>query len=188
MLRKIAQIILQFAGWDTNVSFPQEIRKCIIVVGPHTSSWDFVIGALYRKVLHLEEVKFLGKRELFKFPLGIFFRWLGGIPVNRYSHSNVVAQVTDWFSAKEDFRIALSPEGTRKRVNTLKTGFYYIAKEAGVPIVMVGIDFSKKKIFISPPFFISESVEKDVLHIIKFFSLMNGKNSSKDLSHLRQLF
>lgn len=155
-------------------------------MGPHTSSWDFVIGALYRKVLQLEEVKFLGKKELFKFPFGIFFRWLGGIPVNRDSHNNVVAQVADWFSAKEDFRIALSPEGTRKRVNTLKTGFYHIAKEAGVPIVMVGIDFSKKKIFISSPFFISETVEKDVLHIVKFFSLMRGKDSSKDLSHLRQ--
>ena len=141
MLRLFWKTVLNLFGWKTDVDFPyHQLKKFVIIVGPHTSNWDFIVLLTYRSIARIEGTHFLAKKELFDSPFGFVFRWLGGTPVDRKSSNNVVDQVAEIFKAHEEFAIALSPEGTRKKVDKLKTGFYFIAKAAQVPIIMVGID------------------------------------------------
>ena len=145
-MKRISKFILYtLLGWKVENGFPDEPKKYIIIAAPHTSWIDFPIAVLARmsggKMVH-----FVGKGSLFKWPLGFFFRALGGIPVDRDKSVNMVASVVAIFNSKKEFRLGLSPEGTRKKVEKWKTGFYYIAKGANVPIVMATLDFENKKI------------------------------------------
>lgn len=172
-------------GWQTNLVFPyNHLPKYIVIVAPHTSAWDFIIGVAYRSVLGMEKARYLGKKELFKPPFGFIFRWLGGTPVDRTSSHNLVDQVAGMFDRHEEFAIALSPEGTRQKVEKLKTGFYFIAKKAGVPIIMVGLDYEGKRVIFSEPFMPTENQEKDFEHIVAFFRPIKGKFPEKSLGHL----
>lgn len=184
MVRAICKLLLYLMGWKSTGVFPYHLKKYVVIVAPHTSGWDFVIGVLFRKALRLEKAKYLGKMELFKPPFGFLFRWLGGFPVDRSQHKNMVDEVVKIFDAHEEFGIALSPEGTRTRVDKLKTGFYNIAKKANVPIVMVGLDFEHKRVILSEPFNTSENQDADVEHILKFFRPIKGKYPEKSLGHL----
>src|SRR5690606_37892601 len=107
------------------------------------------------------KINFIGKDSLFKGPFGFIFRSLGGTPVDRSKSNNLVDAIVNVFNEKEEFRLALSPEGTRKKIAQWKTGFYYIAKGANVPIVMATLDFSKKQVKISEPFYTTDDKEKD---------------------------
>jgi 1-acyl-sn-glycerol-3-phosphate acyltransferase len=186
MFRLIARVLLWLLGWNLQPSgtFPIVPKKCVLIVAPHTSGWDFIIGVLYRSVLRLENARYLGKKELFKPPFGFIFRWLGGTPVDRSSSQNMVAGVSKLFQEKQEFMIALSPEGTRQRVDRLRTGFYNIAKQAHVPIVMIGLDFKNRQVIFSPSFFPSENQEADFHHILEFFGPIQGKIPEKGLGHL----
>ncbi|MEN8249990.1 MAG: 1-acyl-sn-glycerol-3-phosphate acyltransferase, partial [Bacteroidota bacterium] len=145
------------------------------VIGPHTANMDFVLGIIARSVLGLQGARYLGKSQLFKFPLGILFKALGGYPVDRSKHNNTVDAVVDIFNKHERFGIALAPEGTRSKVDRLKTGFYHIAQKANVPIYMVGFDYGSKSIIVREPFLPSDDIEKDFGMIIDFFSEIKGK-------------
>jgi 1-acyl-sn-glycerol-3-phosphate acyltransferase len=171
-------------GWKPSGEFPHHLKKYVIIVAPHTSGWDFIIGVLFRKTLKLEKARYLGKKELFDPPFGFLFRWLGGYPVDRSQNKNMVEEVVKIFDQHEEFGIALSPEGTRKRVEKLRTGFYNIAKKANLPIVMVGFDFENKRAVLSAPFYTSDNQEADFEHILKFFRPIKGKYPEKGLSHL----
>ena len=138
------KLCLRIAGWNTDIPFPHHIKKMVIIVAPHTSTWDFPLGLAYRSVCRMKNTRFLGKAELFKPPFGFIFRWLGGTPVDRKSKQNVVEQVAEQFNKHDGFILALAPEGTRKKVAALRTGFYFIAKAAKVPILMTGLDFENK--------------------------------------------
>lgn len=177
---------LKLKGWNTTVTFPKEIKKAVIIVAPHTSSWDFVIGLAYRSILGLQNTHFLGKQELFKPPLGFIFKWLGGTPVNRQSKENMVEQVAKKFEGKSSFLLALSPEGTRKKVDKLRTGFYYIALEAKVPIIMVGLDFKHKTVVVRPTIY-PTNWEKDYPTILNFFAPIQGKIKENGLAHLVEI-
>jgi 1-acyl-sn-glycerol-3-phosphate acyltransferase len=184
MLRQLCKTILKLAGWKAANGFPYELKKYIVIVGPHTSNWDFVIGVLFRKALRLEKARYLGKKELFDPPFGWLFRWLGGYPVDRSKNKNMVEEVVKVFNEREEFGIALSPEGTRTRVDKLRTGFYNIAKGANIPIVMVGLDYANKQVTFSEPFRPGENQEADFERILKFFRPIQGKFPEKGLSHL----
>ncbi len=184
MFRLLWKLWLKLTGWNTDVQFPLHLKKMIIIVGPHTSSWDFIMGLAYRSVCRIHHSHFLGKSELFKKPFGFFFRWLGGTPVDRKGKHNIVEQVTDLFNKNEEFILALSPEGTRKKVNQLRTGFYHIAKAANIPIVMAGMDFSKKVLIVSEPFYPSNDEVADFIKIINFFGPIKGKRPELGLLHL----
>jgi 1-acyl-sn-glycerol-3-phosphate acyltransferase len=175
MLRWLYKVFFRWAGWTFQGSFDPTIPKFIVVVAPHTSNWDFVVGVVARSILRLHHVKFLGKKELFKWPYGFIFRWLGGYPVDRKRHSNLVETVVQLFNSKESFAIALAPEGTRKKVDQIKTGFYHIALQTGIPIIQVGFDFSEKTIKIQPPFYPTGHKEEDMEHIMRFFQSVKGK-------------
>jgi 1-acyl-sn-glycerol-3-phosphate acyltransferase len=151
-------------------------------VAPHTSNLDFFVGVLARAFIkEIKDSKFLGKKELFQPPFGWIFRVLGGYPVDRSRKSNLVDAIVEIFDSKERFIIALAPEGTRKYVGKLKTGFYYIAQKANIPIVMVGFDYVKKEVIISQPFYTGKSIKTDMPLIMKFFKGISGKNPKNGL-------
>ena len=184
MFRYLCKIYLRLTGWKAVGYFPSSLKKAVVIVAPHTSSRDVIICLAFRKALHLEKFKFLGKQELFKPPFGFIFRWLGGVPVDRFHSTHLVDQVADLFANKEEFIIGLSPEGTRKRVDRLRTGFYYIAKKAAVPIVMIGLDFAKKQMIFAEPFYTGDDEQNDFKHIVGFFGPVKGKHPEMGIGHL----
>jgi 1-acyl-sn-glycerol-3-phosphate acyltransferase len=143
--------------------------KCVVVVVPHTSNWDFPIGLCVRTLLSVS-IHFVGKDSLFRWPFGGLFRWLGGVPVNRSERSNFVQAVAAIFAEREVFRLTLAPEGTRAKVDALRTGFYYIALEAKVPLVLCAFDWGHGVIRMSAPFYPSGDLDKDLEYIYTFFA------------------
>jgi len=184
MFRFLSKFIYyKLIGWRITGRFPKEIKKYIIIVAPHTSGLDFFVGILVRSILpEIGKAKYLGKKELFKPPLGWIFKATGGYPVDRSKHGNLVDSIVDIFENKEEFVIALAPEGTRKRVEKLKTGFYYIAQKASIPIVMVGFDYKKKEVIVNEPLQTSENFEVDMTIIMSFFRGITGKIPQNGLS------
>ncbi len=176
MLRPLYILVFKLLGWKIEGDFPRDVRKYIVAVAPHTSNWDFPLGVMARSIMKMKHSKFLGKESLFKPPFGWIFRMLGGYPVDRFSSHDVVHQAIDIFNSHENFILALAPEGTRKKVEKLRTGFYYIAKGANVPIVPVGFDFSTKTIVIGRPLVPTDHFEEDMSVLLTFYRKMKGKN------------
>ena len=175
-MKRISTFILnRILGWRVENGFPKEPKKYIIIAAPHTSWIDFPIAILARMSVGTM-VHFIGKGSLFKFPFGYFFRALGGTPVDRTKSNKLVDAVINLFNSKEEFRLALSPEGTRKKVAHWKTGFYYIAKGAKVPVVMATLDFENKKLKISEPYYVTGDLEKDFEHFNLFYKNVKGRN------------
>jgi 1-acyl-sn-glycerol-3-phosphate acyltransferase len=182
-MRPFWNLCLRLLGWTIRGSFPYHLKKCVVIVGPHTSSWDFIVGLALRSQLRLNHAKYLGKAELFKKPFGFIFRKLGGFPVDRSQNQHMVDQAVALFNSHDHFILVLSPEGTRKKVDRLRTGFYHIAKKAGVPIVMAGMDYRKKQAAISEPFFPTADEAADFRHIYTFYAPMEGKRPAQGMLH-----
>ena len=177
MFRALAKFIFfKIIRWEIEGSFDPQIKKYVIIVGPHTSNWDFLIGILARSIFQIDDAKFLGKKALFKWPYGFIFRALGGHPVDRTKNNNLVDAVVDIFNSKERFAVALAPEGTRSKVTSLKTGFYHIAVKANIPIYKVGFDYTRKTAVIDAAFYPAGDLDKDMVSIISFYKKIKGKN------------
>jgi 1-acyl-sn-glycerol-3-phosphate acyltransferase len=176
MLRPIYNFIFKSLGWKISGSFPPELKKYIVAVAPHTSNWDFPVGVMVRSILKMQNAKFLGKSSLFKPPFGWLFRAMGGYPVDRSKHNDLVQQVVDIFNAHDQFIVAIAPEGTRQKVDKLKTGFYYMAKKAAIPIIPCGFDFATRTIVIGAPFYPSDNVEDDMNQLLSFYRNIKGAN------------
>ena len=168
-------ILYTILGWKLESDFPKDIKNYVVIAAPHTSWQDFPIAILARMASGTM-VNFIGKNSLFNGPFGFFFRGLGGTPVDRSQSNNLVDAIVQIFNSKEEFRLGLSPEGTRKKVDKWKTGFYYIAKGANVPIVMATLDFENKKIKISKPYYTTDDKEKDFKFFYSFYENVIGKN------------
>lgn len=168
-------IFTRLLGWKLIGNFPSHIQKYVIIAAPHTSWEDFPIAILARNSTG-ENIRFIGKNSLFKRPFGWFFRALGGTPVDRSKKNNLVDAIVDIFNSKDQFRLGISPEGTRKKVDRWKTGFYYIAKGANVPIVMATLDFRNKQIKISEPYYTTDSKEKDFEYFHSYFKGVQGRH------------
>jgi 1-acyl-sn-glycerol-3-phosphate acyltransferase len=184
MLYYFFKIYLKLTGWKATGPVPHNLKKFVMIVGPHTSSADVFMGFAFRSVLKLTYIKFIAKQELFKPPFGFLFRLAGGVPVDRFNKNNFVDQVADMFSKNTSFAIALSPEGTRKKVERLRTGFYHIAKKADVPIVMLAFDFEHKEFRFAPAFFTTDNEALDFNKILTFFAPVKGKNVGFGMEHL----
>lgn len=161
-------------GWKMFGSWPKGLKKSVVIVVPHTSWHDFYLGLIVRRVLGVE-INYVAKKELFKPPFGWYFKWMGGTALDRTPGQNKVEAIARTFEGKEEFRLALAPEGTRKKVKDWKTGFYYIAKTAGVPIVMIAFDFGRKRVKVSDPLYPTEDKEKDFKKIKAFYKDVTGK-------------
>ncbi len=171
-------IFTKLMGWKLVNDFPKDIQKYVVIAAPHTSWQDFPIGILARNTSGVK-INFIGKASLFKGPFGFIFKSLGGTPVDRSTSNNLVDAIVQIFDKKEQFRLALSPEGTRKKVEKWKTGFYYIAKGAKVPIVMATLDFGKKQVKISEPYFTTDDVEKDFDYFHSYFHSKMAKKPAQ---------
>lgn len=145
----IAKKVLALFGWKVTGDLPQT-PKGIFVVAPHTHWEDFPLGLMVRQYLGLD-VKFIAKKSLFTGIKGSVFRWLGGYPVDRKRSYGFVQSVVDIFKKHDRFYVAIAPEGTRKKVEHLKTGFYYIALKANVPMYLTTFDYEKKRVEITGP-------------------------------------
>ncbi|MGJ5640901.1 1-acyl-sn-glycerol-3-phosphate acyltransferase [Formosa sp. S-31] len=167
-------IYFKLLGWKLKGEFPKELKKYVVIAAPHTSWHDFYFGLLIRKITDTP-INFVAKKELFKWPMGLYFRGVGGVALDRTSGQNKVQAIADLFNSREEFRLAIAPEGTRKKVKNWKTGFYFIAKTAQVPIVMVTFDFGKKQNKISVPFYPTDDMEADFKVIQRFFKGVQGK-------------
>lgn len=161
LTRRAATLVMRSLGWRfAGEAIPNE-RKMVIIVAPHTSNWDFAIGILAMYALGFR-VTFLGKDTLFRFPMGILMRWLGGVPVDRTSKQDVVTQTAELVMRMDRVVIALAPEGTRKATPRWRSGFWWIAHKAQVPIVPVAIDFRTRAIVIHAPVRTSGDSDADI--------------------------
>lgn len=184
MVGWLTSLWFKLQGWKVTGTFRNDIPKMVLAVAPHTSAWDVVVGLAARHVIPIKHAFFLGKKELFDGPFGWFFRAIGGTPVDRSSSQGLVKQVADKFTQHDVFRIAMSPEGTRKKVDKLRTGFYYIAKEANVPIQLVGFDFTKREVIMGPLIYPSADETNDFKQILSFFATVEGKHKEMGIQHL----
>lgn len=164
----IARALMLLTGWRFEGALPN-LPRFVLIVAPHTSNWDFPAGLMAMFGLGIRGT-FLGKDTLFRRPFGFFFRWLGGIPVDRSSPNNVVEQTIGYFRTRDRIILALSPEGTRKKIPRWRTGFYWVAVGAGVPIVPVAFDFPRKRFVLHPPQTMTGNAEKDLAHLHGFFN------------------
>jgi len=171
-------VYFKILGWKLENNFNSKIKKCVVIVAPHTSSYDFLIGILVRKIMRIQ-INFVGKEELFKPPLGWYFRAVGGSPIDRTGKQKKVDAIAEIFRKKEIFRLAMSPEGTREKTEQWKTGFYFIAIKAEVPIIRVSFDYGVKKVKISEPYWPTGDFQKDYTEIFSYYNGVEGKIPGK---------
>lgn len=167
-------IFFKLMGWKIVGIENAEVKKCVLMVMPHTSNHDFYLGIFTRGISGLE-MNWVGKKELFKFPIGYYFRSVGGEPLDRSGGLNKVDSIAAIFERKEVFRLAVAPEGTRKGVKEIRTGFYYIALKANVPIVPVAFDWGKKEVNLGKAFFPTGNYDADLLILKKHYEGVIGK-------------
>ena len=179
-MKWLSRIFFKFSGWRIINEIPPSLKKYVVAVAPHTSWMDFPIGLFVRATMH-RNTYYLGKKELFDSPLGFLFRWTGGKPVDRKHKSGLVDQVVKLFNSHEHFAIAIAPEGTRKKVTDFKTGFYYIAKAAGVPIIPCLMDYEHKTVHFLKPFYPTDDAEKDLDTIWNFYRGVKGARPGKGI-------
>jgi 1-acyl-sn-glycerol-3-phosphate acyltransferase len=170
----VARTVLNYQSWRLDFT-PPAAKKYVLVGAPHTSGWDFLYTMLLSHAAGIE-LHWVGKDTLFKRPFGSILRKLGGIPVNRRSRNNFVQQVVDEFNQHSKLVVAIAPEGTRDNVPYWKTGFYYIALGASVPIVLGYIDYAEKTVGIGPTLFPSGDLQADFDQIKSFYAGKLGKH------------
>jgi 1-acyl-sn-glycerol-3-phosphate acyltransferase len=177
IFRLISNMIMRSVGWRVDGKLP-DIPKFIIVGAPHTSNWDFVL--FLGIIFHLKaDARYMGKAELFRPPHGWFFYWCGGIPVDRRKSTGLVDQMVDVCNRSEKFILVIAPEGTRHHVTEWKRGFYHIAKNANIPIVMAKVDGRQKIAHVGEVFHLTEDAEADMRSIQEVFAGLEGINPKR---------
>ncbi|MCF6289322.1 MAG: 1-acyl-sn-glycerol-3-phosphate acyltransferase, partial [Proteobacteria bacterium] len=166
MLRKLCLWILKVCGWQTINNLP-EAKKYVIIAAPHTSNWDFPLGMLYI-VSSGVPFRFMGKDALFKWPQKYLFKALGGFAVDRGQNTKFTTKMANYIQAQDEIALALAPEGTRSKSKYWKTGFYYIAMAANIPIALAYFDFDKKVVGIGFSFMPCGAIDQD-MEIIRNF-------------------
>ena len=178
-LRKLSITFLKLNGWKVEGALPADASKCVFIAAPHTSNWDLPYTLMVAFALRLN-IYWMGKASIFTFPFGSLMRWLGGIAVNREQSNNLVAASAQALrAAKGSVQLVIPPEGTRSKNRYWKTGFYYIAVEAGVPILMAYMDYSKKISGIGPVLHPTGDIEKDMQTVKAFYAPFKGKNADQ---------
>ncbi|WP_460389398.1 lysophospholipid acyltransferase family protein [Thermus thalpophilus] len=175
-MQRMAGWVLRRLGWRYHMPPPPE-GSYVLIGAPHTSNWDFFIGILALWALGIR-ARWLGKKELFRPPLGWFLRFLGGIPVDRSKRSNLVDQVAEILK-REKLAILITPEGTRGKAPYWRTGFYYMALKAGVPIALGYADFRRKEVGIGGYLYPTGDLRRDFAEIRAFYQDKVGLRPEK---------
>ena len=177
MFKSLCRLIFRKMGWQVEMTVPYR-DKCIICVAPHTSNWDFIIAELYYHSIG-RTAGFLMKKEWFFWPMGVLFRRMGGIPVERSRHVSLTDRVAEAAMKAERFELAVTPEGTRSLATKWKRGFYFIALKAGLPIQLYAIDYKNKRIVCTKELVPSGNVEADMRLIMDYYRPYEGKYPGK---------
>lgn len=177
MFKSLCRLIFRKMGWQVEMTVPYR-DKCIICVAPHTSNWDFIIAELYYHSIG-RTAGFLMKKEWFFWPMGVLFRSMGGIPVERSRHVSLTDRVAEAAMKAERFELAVTPEGTRSLAMKWKRGFYFIALKAGLPIQLYAIDYKRKRIVCTQELVPSGDVEADMRLIMDYYRPYEGKYPGK---------
>ena len=182
-LRLLSNSIMRLFGWRVDGTLP-DLPKYVIIGAPHTSNWDFILflGIIFRLRIN---VSYMGKVELFRSPLGWFFYYCGGIPVDRSKSTGLVEQTVEACEKADQFILVIAPEGTRHGVKEWKRGFYHIAKGAGIPIVMAKVDGKHKTVHVGQIFHPTEDMEADMNAIQDAFKGITGIRPNKKYIELK---
>lgn len=181
MIKKLfSWFLYKVCGWKSELTmeFPD---KYIMALAPHTSNWDFILGELFCLAEGVR-IGFMMKKDWFFWPLGPIFRKLGGIPVNRGKNTSMTEAVANAARESEHFALCITPEGTRKPVKEWKKGFYYIAHNAGIPILLISADYEKKLIRCTKKVIPSGDYEKDIVEIKAYYQGVKGKKPDNFIS------
>lgn len=171
------RLAMQAAGWTFTGTLP-DAPKVVFIVAPHTSNWDFLVGITAMFALGLR-VTFLGKHSLFRWPLGPVMRWLGGFPVDRSASHNVVEQTIEHIRRTDRIALGLSPEGTRRKLPAWRTGFHYVARGAGIPIVPVALDYDTRTIRFFAPHTAGASASEDLDALGRLFEARMARHPTQ---------
>ena len=174
MLAALSKFILRMLGWTLEINLPPH-KKYVLVGAPHTSNWDLPLGLLYMSAVGLR-FSWAGKHTIFKGPIGTILRSIGGIPIDRRIRSGLIERMSELFDSHESMILAITPEGTRSKVPYWKTGFYYIALRAKVPIALGYLDYGEKKLGMGYSFLPSGDIEKDMRKIRAFYKGKTGRH------------
>lgn len=179
LMKALSIGFLKLTGWKLDGQLPPGGERSVLIAAPHTSNWDLPYTLMVAFALGLN-VRWMGKQSIFKFPFGGIMRWLGGIAVDRSKSNNLVAASAEsLMQSAQPFQLVVPPEGTRSKTRYWKTGFYYIALTAKVPIVMAYMDYSRKVSGLGPIFQPTGDVEKDMAEIKAFYAPFKGKNAQQ---------
>ena len=177
ILSATAWLGLKLTGWKLQGQIPTE-PKFVLIAVPHTSNWDFPI-TLAMAFRFRFAIYWMGKDSLFRGPMGPLMKWFGGIPIDRSSANNVVEQTIESFHRSERLVVTIPPEGTRSKVDQWKTGFYYIAQGAGVPIGRGFLDYQRKIGGFLPTFYPTGDIDKDIAEIRQSYAGITGMHADK---------
>ena len=182
-LSRLAAWVTRLAGWRIEVAEPMP-EKCVIVMYPHTSNWDFVFGLLTKWCIGLtfkrDALCFAGKESLFRWPWAGFFRAVGGFPVNRGSASGFVDQMAARFANEPRMRFVIAPEGTRTYTPHVRSSFYYVALVAKVPIALGAFDFARKRVVVNTFITLSGDVAADLTAIADYYLTLGNRGDQPD--------
>ncbi|MCC7244937.1 MAG: 1-acyl-sn-glycerol-3-phosphate acyltransferase [Saprospiraceae bacterium] len=176
MFSRISALILRLWGWKITGQYPAHLDKVVVIAAPHTSNWDFPLGVLVNSAVPCH-ANYVGKHTLFRWPFGILFRWLGGIPVDRSRKTggHFVDAIVAAFHREPRMHLVIAPEGTRSKVSKFKTGFYHIARQANVPICLCTFDWAKKEVCFDPQlFYPGNDEDADIEYLWNYYKGVKG--------------
>jgi 1-acyl-sn-glycerol-3-phosphate acyltransferase len=176
-LRLLSLVLLKILGWQLQGELPAT-RKFVMIAAPHTSNWDAFYMIMVSFVFRIN-LYWMGKHTLFKPPFGFLTRFIGGVPIDRRASLGMVEQSALVLKNASEMVLAVPPEGSRSNVTYWKTGFYYIAHQAGVPIVLGFLDFRRKLTGVGPAILPTGNLTEDIEQIKAFYEPMAGKHSRK---------
>lgn len=191
MLRSFCLFIFRITGWKLDMNVPPQIKRCIVIAAPHTSNWDYWY-AMAAFIIYRLKIRYAIKKEWMRFPFSLITKPLGGIAIDRspkkegVPHLSHTEAMINLFKENEELILLLTPEGTRSRNENWRTGFYHVAKEAGVPILLGYVDYNQKKAGIGKAVYPTD-MHKDMKEIMEFYKQFHAKypeNFSVDTNFL----
>ena len=179
-LQFLGKLVLSIFGWRVKGSISEDFsnQKLVVIVAPHTSNWDGIFGVATVAGLDAK-ITFIGKHTAFRYGLGAFLRYMGGIPVDRSKPGGIIRDAIDQIKKIDGSLIAMSPEGTRSKVKEWITGFLRIAKELNTNIIPASLDFAKKEILLGKAFVPSGNNEEDIRALKEYYSVFTAKHPEK---------